>query len=148
MTEQRMAAPVDAASAGGDGSSAERTLGQLVADATRDLSEIVRAEIALAKAELSQDVKNGATAGGLFGAAGYLGLLASITAVITVGYALTETGLPAWAAFLIVTVGLLLLAGVLVLIGRSRIRRLGPPERAIRSTRETIAAVRPTSPGR
>ena len=143
MTEQQAAIPVDGAAG-----SPERTLGQLVADATRDLSEIVRAELALAKAELREDVKNGAMAGGLFGAAGYLGLLASITAVITVGYALTETGLPAWAAFLIVTVGLLLIAGMLVLIGRSRSRRVGPPERAIRTTRETLAAVRPNSAGR
>jgi hypothetical protein len=143
MTEQQAAIPVDGAAG-----SPERTLGQLVADATRDLSEIVRAELALAKAELREDVKNGAMAGGLFGAAGYLGLLASITAVITVGYALTETGLPAWAAFLIVTVGLLLIAGLLVLIGRSRVRRVGPPVRAIRTTRETLAAVRPNSAGR
>jgi hypothetical protein len=143
MTEQRTVAP--------DGTGApspERTLGQLVADATRDVSEIVRAEIALAKAELSQDVKNGALAGGLFGAAGYLGLLASITAVIAAGYALTGTGLPAWAAFLIVTGALLLIAGVLAVIGVSRVKKVGPPERAIRSTRETIAAVRPGSNGR
>jgi hypothetical protein len=143
MTEQQAAVSMDGARG-----SAERTLGQLVADATRDLSEIVHAEIALAKAELREDVKNGALAGGMFGAAGYLGLLASITAVITVGYALTETGLPAWAAFLIVTAGLLLLAGLLVLVGRSRIRRVGPPERAIRTARETIAVVRPNSLGR
>lgn len=143
MTEQQATMSVDGAQ-----ESAERTLGQLVADATRDLSEIVRAELALAKAEIREDVKNGAMAGGLFGAAGYLGLLASITAVITVGYALTGTGLPAWAAFLIVTAGLLVIAGILVLIGVSRIRRVGPPERAIRTTRETLAAVRPNSAGR
>lgn len=143
MTEQRTA------TSGSDGApSAERTLGQLVADATHDMSEIVRAEIALAKAELSQDVKNAGVAGGMFGAAGYLGLLASITAVIAVGYALTETGLAPWAAFLIVTVALLLIAGPLALIGRSRVKRVGPPERAIRTTRETIAAVRPGSNGR
>lgn len=143
MTDQGTVAPEDAGAP-----STERTLGQLVADATRDVSEIVRAEIALAKAELSQDVKHGAVAGGLFGAAGYLALLASVTAVISLGYALTETGLPAWAAFLIVTGALLLIAGLLVLIGVPRAKRVRPPERAIRSTRETIAAVRPGSNGR
>jgi hypothetical protein len=143
MMEQRTATPGD------DGAQlAERTLGQLVADATRDLSEIVRAEIALAKAELSHNVRNGAVAGGLFGAAGYLGMLASITAVIAFGYALTETGLPPWAAFAVVTGALLLVAAVLALVGRSRVKRVGSPERTIRSTRETIAAVRPDSFGR
>jgi Putative Actinobacterial Holin-X, holin superfamily III len=121
----------------------ERTLGQLVAQASDDLAGIVRAEIALAKAELRADARNAALGGGLFGAAGYLGLLASITAVITVAYALFAAGLPPWLAFLIVTVALLLVAGILALIGRSRLKRLRPPERTIRTTKEAIAAVKP-----
>jgi hypothetical protein len=121
----------------------ERTLGQLVAQASDDLSGIVRAEIALAKAELRGDVKNAAVGGGLFGAAGYLGVLASVTGVLTVGYALVAAGLRPWLAFLIVTVALLLVAGILALVGRSRLKRLGPPERTIRTTKEAIAAVKP-----
>jgi hypothetical protein len=143
MTEQQTTGAGNGSLADG-----ERTLGQLVADASRDLSEIVRAEVALAKAELGQDVRNGAMAGGMFGFAGYLVLLATVTGLITAGYALTETGLRPWAAFGIVTLALLLLAGLLALIGRSRIGRLGPPERALRSTRRTIAAVKPGSHGR
>jgi hypothetical protein len=143
MTDQQTAQAGNGSAPG-----VERTLGQLVADLTSDLSEIVRAEIALAKAELASDVRNGAMAGGMFGAAGYLGLLASITAVITAGYGLVAAGLRPWAAFLVVTVALLLLAGLLVVIGRSRVRRVGPPQRAIRSTRRTIEAVRPGSHGR
>jgi putative superfamily III holin-X len=121
----------------------ERSLGQLVAQASDDLSSIVRAEIALAKAELRGDVKNAALGGGLFGAAGYLGVLASVTGVVTVAYALVAAGLRPWLAFLIVTVALLLVAGILALIGRSRLKRLGPPERTIRTTKEAIAAVKP-----
>jgi hypothetical protein len=121
----------------------ERTLGQLVAQASDDLSGIVRAEIALAKAELRGDVKNAALGGGLFGAAGYLGVLASVTGVLTVGYALVAAGLRPWLAFLIVTVAMLLVAGILALVGRSRLKRLGPPERTIRTTKEAIAAVKP-----
>src|SRR5918911_280268 len=107
----------------------ERTLGQLVAQASEDLTSLVRAEVALG--------------GGLFGAAAYLGLLASVTAVITVAYALVAAGLRAWLAFLIVTAALLLVAGILALVGRSRIKRLRPPERTIRTTKEAIAAVKP-----
>jgi Putative Actinobacterial Holin-X, holin superfamily III len=123
----------------------ERTLGQLVAQASDDLSGIVRAEIALAKAELRGDVKNAAIGGGMFGAAGYLGLLASICLVLTVAYALVAFGLAPWLAFLIVAVALLVLAGILALIGRSRVRKLGPPERTIRNAQATIAAVKPGS---
>jgi len=121
----------------------ERTLGQLVAQASDDLSGIVRAEIALAKSELRADVKNAALGGGLFGAAGYLGLLASIVLVIAAAYGLVEAGLAPWLAFLIVAVVLLLLAGVLALIGKSRLGKLGPPERTIRNAQATIAAVKP-----
>lgn len=121
----------------------ERTLGQLVADATADVQEIVRAEIALAKAELAQDAKRGGVAAGMFGAAGYLALLASIVLTIAVGYGLVALGLSPWVAFLVLGVALLLLAGLLALVGRSQIRKVRPPERAIRSTRQTIAAVKP-----
>ena len=121
----------------------ERTLGQLVAQASDDLSGIVRAEIALAKAELRGDVKNAALGGGLFGAAGYLGLLASIVLVIAAAYGLVAAGLAPWLAFLIVAVVLLLIAGILALVGKSRLGKLGPPERTIRSAKGTIAAVKP-----
>jgi hypothetical protein len=123
----------------------ERTLGQLVAQASDDLSGIVRAEIALAKAELRGDVKNAALGGGLFGAAGYLGLLASILLVIAAAYGLVAAGLSPWLAFLIVAVVLLLIAGVLALVGKSRLGKLGPPERTIRNAQATIAAVKPGS---
>lgn len=126
------------------GESTERTLGQLVAQATEDMSAILRAEVALAKAEITEDVRNGAMAGGLFGAAGYLGLLASILLTISAGYGLVAAGLAAWLAFLVVALVLVLLAGLLALVGKSRISRVGPPERALRSARQTIAAVRPS----
>jgi len=121
----------------------ERTVGQLVAQASQEVSEIIRAELALAKAELATSAKNGAVAGGMFAAAGYLGFLASILLTIAAAYGLTALGLaPRWA-FLVVAAVFLLLAGLLALIGRGRIRHIGPPTRAIASTRLTIAAVKP-----
>ena len=49
---------------------AERSIGQLFASATAEMSALVHDEIALAKAQLKQDVKRGATSGGAFSAAG------------------------------------------------------------------------------
>ncbi len=120
----------------------ERTIGQLVAQASEDLSALVRYEVALAKAEIKDDVKRGAVAGGMFGAAGYLAVLASITMIITLGYALVAFGLPEWLAFLIVTLALLLVAGVLGFVGFLQVKKIKPPERAIASTKQTIAAVK------
>jgi hypothetical protein len=126
----------------------ERTLGQLVAQASDDLSGIVRAEVALAKTELRADVKNAAVGGGLFGAAGYLGVLASIALVISAAFGLVAAGLSPWLAFLIVAVALLVVAALLALVGRSRLGKLAPPERAIRNAKDTIAAVKPGHNGR
>ena len=125
----------------------ERSIGQLVADASQDLSDLVRHEIALAKAEITADVKNGALAGGLLGAAGFLGAIAFVLLCITVALALTALGLPAWVSFLIVAVALLGLAGVLALAGRGRIAKVRPPERTIRTSRETVAALKAAATG-
>ncbi|MFN8075304.1 MAG: phage holin family protein [Kineosporiaceae bacterium] len=120
-----------------------RSLGALVSDATEDISALIRHEVALAKAELKRDVVNAGVGAGLFAGAGYLVFLASILLVIAGGYGLTATGLPAWAAFLILAGVLILLAGVLALIGKVRLGRIGPPERTLRSTKATLAAFRP-----
>src|SRR4051794_34289420 len=124
----------------------ERTLGQLVAQASDDLSGIVRAEIALAKAELRVDAKNAAAGGGMFGAAGYLVLLATVLLCIAAAYGLVAAGLAPWLAFLIVAVVLVLLAALLSLIGRARLRKLQPPPRALPGGEDTIAAGEPRHP--
>lgn len=121
----------------------ERSLGQLVAQASQDITEIVRAEVALAKAEITVDVKHGAAAGGMFGAAVYIVVLSTVLFSIAAGYGIAAIGLaPGWA-FLILGFVYLLLAALLALVGKSRISRMGPPERTIRSAKETIAAVKP-----
>ena len=120
----------------------ERTLGQLVADASRELSELVRYEIALAKVELSRSVQRGAAAGGMFAAAIYLVSLAIILITVAAAFGLVEAGLQPWAALLIVAGVELLIALILALIGRSRISRMRPPERAIRTTRESLESLR------
>ena len=120
-------------------------LGNAVQEVSDKVRLLVSEEIALAKAELRGDVKNAALGGGLFGAAGYLGLLASILLVIAAAYGLVAAGLSPWLAFLIVAVVLLVLAGILALVGKSRLGKLGPPERTIRNAQATIAAVKPGS---
>jgi hypothetical protein len=129
-------------------SSTEQTLGALFATASRDLSTLVRSEIELAKAEIRVDVKNGATGGAMFGAAAFLGILAVILLSIAAAYGLVALGLhPGWA-FLIVAGGYLLLAAILGLVGKKVISKVGPPERTIRTSKETASFLkRPRSDG-
>ena len=122
----------------------ERTLGQLVADATHDVSSIVRSEIALAKAEISADAKKAGAGAGMFAAAGVLTLLGLILLLIAAAYGLVAAGLAPWLSFLIVA-GVLLVGGaILALVGKSSVSKVkGKPERAIKNAQDTIAAMKP-----
>ncbi len=121
----------------------ERTLGQLVADATHDISSIVRGEITLAKAEIGADAKKVAAGGGMLAAAGLFAFLALILLLIAAAYGLVAAGLAPWLAFLIVA-GVLLLGGaILVFVGKSSLTKIkGKPERTIKNAQDTIAAIR------
>lgn len=124
----------------------EPTIGQLVADVTRDLSSIVQHEIALAKSELRVSVRAGGMGAALIGVAAFMLLLVLILATVTVAYFLTMTGLhPAWA-FLIVTVFYLLVALVLVWIAITRFKKISVPEKTIAAARQVPAALHPNAP--
>lgn len=114
----------------------ERSLGQLVATATEDLSNLIRGEIALAKSELKVSVGKLAQGAGLFAAAAFVALLAVILLTITAALGLEEAGLAPWLSFLIVAVAFLLIAAVLAYIGLRALKKVGPPRRTIASVND------------
>lgn len=120
----------------------ERTIGQLVADATHDVSDILRHEVALAKAELKDDVTKAGVGAGLLAGAAFLGLVAFILLCIAAALGLEALGLPGWAAFLVVTGVLLLLAGILALVGKKRLQSVQAPERTIETAKGSVAALK------
>jgi hypothetical protein len=122
----------------------ERTLGQLVADATHDISSIMRDEIALAKAEIGADAKKAGAGAALLAAAGVFAFFALILLLIAAAYGLVAAGLAPWLSFLIVAVILLVAGATLALVGKRSVGKIkGKPERAIKNAQETIAAIRP-----
>ena len=124
----------------------ERTLGQLVADATRDISSIVQSEIRLAKAEIGADVKKAGVGAGMFVGAGICAFLALILLLFAAAYGLVAAGLAPWLSFLIVGGVLLAVGAILAVIGKSAISKVkGKPERTIKNAQDTIAAMRPSS---
>ncbi|MFI6036809.1 phage holin family protein [Streptomyces sp. NPDC051315] len=119
------------------------TVGELVGQATEQLSRLVRQEIALAKEELAEKGRRAGRGGGLLGAAGafaYAGLLA----LAGTGVAALSLALPVWAAALIVTAVLFVIAAVLAAIGRGQLRRAAPPtpEEALGSVRADVEEIR------
>jgi nitrate/nitrite transporter NarK len=121
----------------------ERTVGQLVADTTREVSELLRYEVALAKAELAEDAKRAGVGAGMFGGAGFLGAIAFVLLCVAAAFGLNEgAGWPLWLSFLVVAVVLLVIAGVLALVGRKSVSKVGPPQRTIETSKQTVAAVK------
>ena len=120
-----------------------RSVGELVGQATEQLSRLVRQEVALAKEELTAKGRRAGRGGGLLGAAGafaYAGLLASAgTAVAALSLVLSV-----WAAALIVTGVLFVIAGVLAAAGRAQLRQAVPPtpEEALGSVRADVEEIR------
>jgi protein-S-isoprenylcysteine O-methyltransferase Ste14 len=122
--------------------SPERTIGQLVADASHEVEGIVRSEIALAKAEVAAGAKTMGMGVGLLGGAAFVGLLALIFLFHTL-VAVLAIWLPEWASYLIVTALLLLIAGVLALVGKNALTKAKPtPQKAIDQAQQTIAALK------
>ncbi|QNF93755.1 MULTISPECIES: phage holin family protein [Janibacter] len=125
----------------------ERTVGQLVADASHDISALVQNEIQLAKAEVTKGLGFGGKGAGLLGGAAFLGLLGLIFLFHTLARVIA-IWLPVWAGYLIITVVLLLLAAALGLLGYKALMKAKNntvPQRAIRNAQETVAAIKPGS---
>jgi hypothetical protein len=110
---------------------ADLAVGDIIKNITNDVKLLVQDQIELAKTELIPAAKNGGTGAGLFGAAGYFALSATILLYIAAALGLYAAGVAGWLAFLIVAAALLLIAGILAGIGYLFIKRVRPPERTI-----------------
>lgn len=118
------------------------TIGKLVVDASRDISSLIRNEIALAKSELKISIKAGGTGLALFAGAGFLGLLSVVVLSVAFGFFLHMTGLKLAWCFLIVAVAYLLVAGLLAFLGIRRVKRVRAPERAIGQAHEVTGLLK------
>ena len=112
------------------------SLGERLGDVTRDLSLLMRQEVALAKAEVSQSASNaGKGIGMLVGAAlaGYFVLLfLSVALWVAIG---SQIGY-GWSA-LIVAVIWAIIAAVLVSVGKKELNRV----RSVPTTTETLGKI-------
>jgi uncharacterized membrane protein YqjE len=119
----------------------DKSLGELVASATKDLSSLVRQEVELAKIEIKREVANVGKGAGALGAAGVSGLLALIFLSIAAAYAIS-TITTLGVGFLAVGLAYLLVAGVLALVGKKSISKVGPPEKTLATVKDDVAWVK------
>lgn len=120
----------------------ERTIGQLVADATYDLQGLVRGEIALAKAEVTSGAKVVGKGAGLLAGAAFFALMGLVFLLHGAAWGLAEA-LPVWAGYLIVSAVVLVLAAILGMLGKKSLETAKPsPDRAIDQAQQTIAVLK------
>ena len=116
---------------------------ELIRQMSEQVSRLVRDELRLAKAELTEKGRHAGIGVGLFGGAGVVALLGAGALVAAVILLLTYV-MPAWVAAAVVGVLLLALAGALGLFGKHQVAEASPPTpaRTIDSVRDDIYAVR------
>ncbi|MFD1829125.1 MULTISPECIES: phage holin family protein [Streptomyces] len=123
-----------------------RSIGQLVAAATTELSALVHEEIALAKAELRQDVKRGAIGSGAAIAAGALALFSLPVLSFAAAYGIHNLGIGLAWSFTIVGAVYLLIALVLLLLAKAKLSKIEPPRRSISSAKRSAAVLSGVKP--
>jgi uncharacterized membrane protein YqjE len=104
----------------------EESIGDLLKRLSQDTSTLVKQEMALARAELTEQGKRAGKGAGMLGGAGVAGLLTLGTLTATI-IGVLDTGMAFWLAALIVTVVWAAIAGVLALQGRNEIKEATPP---------------------
>ena len=121
----------------------DKPLGELVQDLSRQTSTLIRQEMRLAQAELTEKGRHAGKGAGMFGGAGVVALygVGALVAAAVLGLA---TVLEPWIAATAIGLALLLVAGILALSGKKELDEAGPPkpEQAIESVQRDIDTVK------
>jgi xanthine/uracil permease len=118
----------------------ERSLGDLFSDLSRETTTLVRQEVQLAKAELTQSATEAARGIGMLvagGAVAYAGLLFLLLAIV---FGLIEAGWDAWLSALVVGLVVVAIGAVLVLRARESLKPANlAPQKTVETLKEDAA---------
>lgn len=122
---------------------AQLSTGELFAELSRTTSDLVREEIRLATAELTEKGKHAGIGIGMFGAAGVVALFGG-GALVATAIAGLATAMDTWVAALIVTLALFAAAAVLALTGKKQVGQATPPkpEQAVAGIKADVDTVK------
>lgn len=121
---------------------AEPSTAELVQRATEQMSRLVREELQLARVELADKGKQAGVGAGLLGGGGLVALYGVAALLAALIWGLAEA-MPGWLAALLVGAVLLIVAGLMAMVGRGRVKdvRSPLPEEAMRSVRRDVDTV-------
>lgn len=121
----------------------DRPIAELMRELADETTTLVRQELELAKAEMTQKGKQAGLGMGMFGASGIVGLFAlgAVTASFIAALALT---MPVWTAALTVAVAYAVIAGIVALVAKARLREATPPtpEQTVQTVKEDVEWVK------
>lgn len=120
----------------------DKSVGELVAMASGSISDLVRAEMALAKMELKADAKKAALSSVMLTIALVMGGLIVILLSIAFALGLAELGIWPWAAFLIVAGFYAVLALLLMWLAKKVVKRIEGAKRTRKTLKDDFTALR------
>lgn len=120
---------------GTDHSQTDQSVGSLVAGISRDVSTLMRQEVALAKAEVAESAKRAGKGVGMFGGAGVAGHMVLVFLSLALWWALGTLVGGGWSALIVAAVWAVI-AGVLALRGRAELRAVEGLPRTTDSVRK------------
>jgi len=124
----------------------EVSVGQLLSDVSRDFSTLMRQEVALAKAEVKEEVSKAAKGAGMLGGAGYAGHMLILFLSFAAWWALAGVTNHIGLSALIVAVIWGIIAAILFVVGRGALKKVNPkPERTVETMSEIPPALKPNS---
>jgi uncharacterized membrane protein YqjE len=116
----------------------DRSFSDLLRDIIRNVQEIVRSEVRLAKIEIREEAIKTKASLVLLGAGALTGFFAILFLLLMIASALALV-MPNWAAALVVGAALAVAAGVMLMGGVKSLQRVHPtPERTVETIRENI----------
>ena len=120
----------------GDTGAEDPSLGELFSSLTTDLSQLVRAEMELARVEIREEASKAGKAAGMLGGGALAGYLALILLSFAAAWGLAEVVDAGWA-FLIVGLVVAAVAAVLALTGKKRLQQVHPvPDQTVDTLKE------------
>jgi uncharacterized membrane protein YqjE len=121
----------------------DEPIGAVVHRLSEQIPELVRSEIRLAQAELTEKGRHAGRGIGLFSGAGLLALY-GLAGLFTTAVIALDLALPLWLSALIVTVVLFVAAGIAAMVGKKEVSQATPPapKRAIAGVKEDVEAVK------
>jgi len=120
----------------------QASVGELLGDVTRDLSTLMRQEVELAKAEIKTEVSKAGKGAGMLGGAGFAGYMVVLFLSIALWWGLSNVMDQGWAALIVAAIWAVI-AAVLFVTGRTKLRQVNPkPERTVDTVKQVPDALK------